>query len=96
MHRQINIHGEVELSEQLFGFLSILRTLSIRSNAVIFSMSVLHSANNFCKTKINTTITLQICEVSYCLQQIFFEALLYKEKGKSVIVKVKRYSLSYH
>ena len=81
-----------ELSEHLFGFLSILRTLSIRSNAVIFSMSVLHSANNFCKT----TITLQICEVSYCLQQIYFEAFLYKEKGKSVIVKVKKCSLSYH
>ena len=84
MHRQINIHG-VELSEHLFGFLSVLRTLSIRSNAVIFSISELHSANNFCKTEINSTITLQISEVSY------FEALLYKEKGKSVIVKVKRY-----
>ena len=62
----------------------------------IFSMSVLHSANNFCKTQINTTITLQIHEVSYCLEEIFFEALLYKKKGKSVAVKVKRYRLSYH
>ena len=65
-----------------FGFLSILRLLSIRNNAVIFSMSVLHSTNNFCKTEINTTITLQICGVSYCLQQMFFEALLYKRKEK--------------
>ena len=80
---------EIELSEHLFGFLSILRTLSIGNNAVIFCLSVLHSANNFCKTEINTTITLQICEGSYCLQQIFFEALVYKEKGKSVIIKVK-------
>ena len=83
---------------------STLVWISVYTTYIIYEKQCcyfLHVCTSFCKQLLQDRNQYynnftNLCEVSYCLQQIFFEALLYKEKGKSVIVMVKRYSLSYH
>ena len=66
------IKNFLELSEHLFGFLSVLDMLSIR--ICCYFLHICTSANNFWKTKftINTTITLEIYELSLLSVKKYF------------------------
>ena len=71
----------LELSGHLFGFLSVCYL----SEYLLLFSPICTSANNFCKTKISTTITLEVFEdYSIVYKEIVFEALLPIEGKKKV------------
>ena len=85
MHRQINLHRELELSEHLRISVCILGMLSIRIFAVIFFISVLLQTT-FARPKSTLQSLYKSMKFLYCLQINIFGALLHREKGKSVAV----------